>query len=92
MQHVYDVTVDPRDPDVLYCCGFESAAYRSPDRGRTWSRIRGYNFHWGHRVIPDPADEEMIYVATYGGSVWHGPCGGDPEAVEDIIAPLPRQP
>ena len=25
-QHVYDVTVDPRDPRVLYACGFDPAA------------------------------------------------------------------
>ena len=32
-QHVYDVTIDPRHPSVLYACGFESAAWRSADRG-----------------------------------------------------------
>jgi hypothetical protein len=50
-QHVYDVTVDPRDPAVLYASGFDQSAYRSADRGATWSRLRGFNFKWGHRVI-----------------------------------------
>ena len=54
------------------------------DRGRTWQRIRGYNFKWGHRVIPDPDDASRIYVTTFGGSGWHGPAGGDPDAAEDI--------
>ena len=54
-QHVYDVTVDPRDPTVLYACGFDQAAFRSSDRGQTWTRIRGYNFKWGQRVIARPA-------------------------------------
>jgi photosystem II stability/assembly factor-like uncharacterized protein len=83
-QHVYDVTIDPRNPDTLYNSGFESGAYRSLDRGATWSRIRGFNFKWGHRVIPDPADASKIYVTTFGGSVWHGPAAGDPKAAEDI--------
>ncbi len=83
-QHVYDVTIDPRDPRILYACGFESSAWRSADRGETWQRIRGYNFKWGHRVIPDPADAAMIYITTFGGSVWHGPAAGDPGAAEDI--------
>jgi len=86
-QHVYDVTVDPRQPNVLYACGFESSAWRSSDRGQTWQRIRGYNFKWGHRVIPDPYDPEMIYITTFGGSVWRGPAEGDPTAPEDIAAP-----
>jgi len=86
-QHVYDVTVDPRHPKVLYACGFESSAWRSSDRGETWQRIRGFNFKWGHRVIPDPYDPEMIYITTFGGSVWHGPATGDATAPEDIAGP-----
>jgi len=82
-QHVYDVTADPRDPGILYAAGFESSAWRSDDRGETWKRIRGYNFKWGHRVIPDPLDSKMIYITTFGGSVWHGPSAGDAEAGED---------
>jgi photosystem II stability/assembly factor-like uncharacterized protein len=72
-QHVYDVTTDPRRPGLLYACGFESSAWRSEDRGATWRRIPGYDFKWGHRVIPDPSDPESLYVTTYGGSVWRGP-------------------
>jgi photosystem II stability/assembly factor-like uncharacterized protein len=72
-QHVYDVTIDPKNPEVLYACGFESAAWRSADSGKTWRRIKGYDFKWGHRVIPDPYNSKMIYITTFGGSVWHGP-------------------
>ena len=86
-QHVYDITIDPRDSRVLYACGFESSAWRSSDRGETWSRIRGFNFKWGHRVIPDLRNPDFIFVTTYGGSVWHGPAAGDPQAVEDIVTP-----
>ncbi|MGO8788123.1 MAG: WD40/YVTN/BNR-like repeat-containing protein [Terriglobia bacterium] len=86
-RHVYDITADPLDPKVLYACGFESSAWRSTDRGETWKRIRGYNFKWGHRVIPDPQNPGQVYITTFGGSVWHGPAAGDPQAVEDIVTP-----
>ena len=86
-QHIYDVTVDPRNAATLYACGFESSAWRSLDRGASWARIRGYNFKWGHRVIPDPRNPAMIYICTFGGSVWHGPAAGDPKATEDIVTP-----
>ena len=33
-QHVYDVTVDPRDPNVLYACGFGLCAFSAVDRVR----------------------------------------------------------
>jgi hypothetical protein len=84
-QHVYDVTIDPRDASLLYASGFDQSAFRSADRGATWTRLRGFNFKWGHRVVPDLADAAMVYVTTFGGSVWHGPAKGDPAAVEDVV-------
>jgi len=89
-QHVYDVTIDPRNPKLVYASGFESSAWRSEDRGLTWKRIGGYNFKWGHRVIPDPFHPDKIYVTTFGGSIWHGPAKGDANAPEDIATPVVR--
>jgi len=88
-QHAYDVTLDPRDASVLYASGFDQSALRSLDRGETWTRIRGFNFKWGHRVIPDPRDRARVYVTTFGGSVWHGPAAGDESSAEDV-APSER--
>ncbi len=87
-QHVYDVTIDPRDRNILYASGFSSSAWRSTDGGETWQRLRGYNFKWGHRVISDPLDAATVYITTFGGSVWHGPAAGDPDAPEDIATPV----
>jgi photosystem II stability/assembly factor-like uncharacterized protein len=86
-RRIYDVTVDPQDHNVVYAAGFEASAWRSGDRGQTWARIRGVNFKFGHRIIPDPVDRSKIYLTTFGSSVWHGPAQGDPKAVEDIVDP-----
>jgi hypothetical protein len=86
-RRIYDVTVDPRDPNLVYAAGFEASAWRSTDRGLTWRRIPGFNFKDAHRVIPDPNDPGKIYIATFGSSVWHGPVAGDPNAAEDIVSP-----
>ena len=75
-RHVYDITVDSKNPNVLYAVGFESSAWRSADRGEHWTRIAGFNFKWGHRVIPDPSDTKSVYITTFGGSVWHGRIDG----------------
>ena len=85
-RHVYDVTIDPRNPDVMYASGFESSAWRSTDAGEHWSRIAGYNFKWGHRVIPDPQDSLAVYITTFGGSVWHGRIDGAAQPL-DIVTP-----
>jgi len=85
-QHVYDVTADARDPRLLFAAGFESSAWRSTDRGEHWARIAGFNFKWGHRVIPDPLDKASVYVTTFGGSVWHGSINGQPKPL-DIVTP-----
>jgi photosystem II stability/assembly factor-like uncharacterized protein len=85
-QHVYDVTIDPQSPDRLFAAGFESSAWQSKDKGEHWTRIAGFNFKWGHRVIVDPKDPSKVYVTTFGGSVWHGRLNGDP-ALLDISTP-----
>jgi photosystem II stability/assembly factor-like uncharacterized protein len=85
-RHVYDVTIDPRDPNILYAAGFESSAWRSTDRGLHWGRIPGFNFKWGHRVFPDPTDAEKVYITTFGGGVWHGSVNGE-DRVVDIATP-----
>jgi photosystem II stability/assembly factor-like uncharacterized protein len=82
-QHIHDVTIDP-ETNMYFAAGFESSAYRSDDRGQTWKRIPGLNFKWQRRVVPDPARHGMIYLTTFGGSVWYGPASGDPRAQEDI--------
>ena len=71
-QHVYDVTIDPRDPRLLYAAGFEASAWRSSDRGLTWRRIPGFEFKWAHRIVVDPRNPVRIFITTFGGSVWHG--------------------
>ena len=85
-QHVYDVTIDPRDANILYAAGFESSAWRSNDRGEHWARIPGYNFKWGQRVMPDLEDPGMIYISTFGGGVWHGNSSDDKRR-PDIATP-----
>jgi photosystem II stability/assembly factor-like uncharacterized protein len=86
-RHIYDVTIDPRDPNILYAAGFESSAWRSTDRGEHWTRIPGFNFKWGQRVVPDPLDHDKVYITTFGGSVWHGSVTGKPGPV-DIATPV----
>ena len=70
----------------LYASGFESSAWLSKDRGQHWTRIPGFNFKWGHRVIPDPANPDAVYITTFGGSVWHGSVNGK-AAPLDILTP-----
>ncbi len=86
-RHIYDITIDPKDSSTLYAAGFESSAWRSTDRGQHWTRIPGFNFKWGHRVIPDPADHNKVYITTFGGSVWHGAVNGEARPV-DIVTPV----
>jgi len=83
-QHIYDVTIDPKNRKVVYATGFESSVRRSDDAGKTWRRLKGFNFKWGHRAFPDPYDRKMIFVTTFGASVWYGPAKGDEKAVDDI--------
>ncbi|MCE5271233.1 hypothetical protein LLH00_08105 [bacterium] len=82
--HVYGAAVDPRDSNVIVINTFDNAAFRSEDRGATWTHIQGYNFKWGYRPIFDPVHPGMLYLTTFGGGNHYGPAKGDPAAFEDI--------
>lgn len=71
-QYVYDVTIDHAHPGRIYCNTFSQGAYRSDNYGKTWNKIKDYDFHWGHRVIIDENNPEKVYLSTFGSSVWHG--------------------
>ena len=82
--HVYAAAVDPKNPSTVYINTFNSTAFRSDDRGENWYRLEGYNFKWGHRPVPDLNHPGMLFLTTFGGSVFYGPAQGVPGAVEDI--------
>jgi photosystem II stability/assembly factor-like uncharacterized protein len=83
--HVYTVTVDPGNPSTLYLSTFYAAVHRSDNRGATWTRLKGFNFQWAYRPVPDQHHPGMLYLTTFGSSLWYGPAEGAPDAIEDIV-------
>jgi photosystem II stability/assembly factor-like uncharacterized protein len=81
--HVYTVSVDFADPSILYIGTFDAALFRSTDRGGTWKQMDGFDFQWGHRPIPDPHHPGMLYMTTFGSSVWYGPAHGAENTQQD---------
>jgi len=70
--YAYDISVDPFRSGRIYANTFNLGAWYSDDRGAHWGKIEGYDFAWGHRVMPDPGDSNSIYITTYGSGVWRG--------------------
>lgn len=48
----------------------------SRDGGSTWKPLNNVPFSNIQRVAFDPADPGVIYLTTFGGSVWKGPAAG----------------
>ncbi|RLB58037.1 MAG: hypothetical protein DRI34_06065, partial [Deltaproteobacteria bacterium] len=67
----------PRRPGWVYatmCEGTpEWALWLSTDGGDTWEPFTDFPFANTQRVQFDPADPDVIYVTTFGASVWKGP-------------------
>ena len=81
---VNSAALDPVRPGTVFINTFQNAAFRSDDRGNTWKRLEGYRFKWGQRAIADVNNPGMLFLTTYGGSVFYGPADGVPGAFEDI--------
>jgi len=43
------------------------------DNGRTWESFNDLPFSNIQRVVFDPSDDDLMYITTFGGSVWRGP-------------------
>lgn len=75
-QH-FGAYVHPAHPGWIYATLTEDAPgaglWLSKDDGRTWKPMTGLPFANAQRVAIDPADAGVIYVTTFGGSVWKGP-------------------
>jgi photosystem II stability/assembly factor-like uncharacterized protein len=73
----FGATVHPRKPNWVYLCITESAPdaglWLSKDGGKNWTALEGLPFRNAQRVTFDPNDDSIIYVSTFGGSVWKGP-------------------
>ena len=74
--HVVTVTVDQARPQRLCAGTFDAALFASEDAGRSWRKIEPFDFQWGYRPVLDPHNTDMVYLTTFGSSVWHGPVGG----------------
>ncbi len=74
---VFGATVHPKRPDWVYmglCEGAPShGLWLSKDGGESWEPFIGLPFRNIQRVSFDPDDDSIIYVCTFGGSVWKGP-------------------
>ncbi|MFC1582251.1 FHA domain-containing protein [Planctomycetota bacterium] len=67
----------PRKPDWIYMtlaegCR-EAPLYLSTDGGSSWKPFLNFPFSNVQRVAFDPDDDRIIYVLTFGGSVFRGP-------------------
>ncbi len=77
--------LDPAQPEKVYFNTFQNAAYRSENNGDSWTRIGGYRFKWGQKAIVDINNQGMLFLTTYGSSVFYGPADFSPEEEDDIV-------
>jgi photosystem II stability/assembly factor-like uncharacterized protein len=73
----FGATVHPSKPEWIYMCltedAPESGLWLSKDAGKSWKALDGLPFRNAQRIAFDPRDDSVIYVSTFGASVWRGP-------------------
>src|SRR5262249_36530616 len=78
------ITLDPKDPHVVWVgtgennsqrsVGYGDGVYRSPDGGKTWQKLGLERSEHIGKVLIDPRDSNTVYVAAQG-PLWNS--GGD---------------
>jgi photosystem II stability/assembly factor-like uncharacterized protein len=74
--HVRDVTVDPKNPDVLYAALQLGYIIKSTDRGRSWTLLDKDLDCDVHVILVDPSSPQRIAVATGGHDSRQGQAPG----------------
>ncbi|HVP39470.1 MAG TPA: hypothetical protein VMS93_09840 [Candidatus Saccharimonadales bacterium] len=73
-EHIGMITVDPRDPQVVYVAaqgplwreGGDRGLYKTTDGGKTWARVLYVDERTGvSDVHLDPRDPDVVYAAAY---------------------------
>ncbi|MCU0303061.1 MAG: hypothetical protein MUC56_03240 [Thermoanaerobaculales bacterium] len=73
-EHIGDIAIDPRDPDVVYVAaqgplwrsGGERGLYKTTDGGATWERVLHISDDTGiNEVHLDPRDPDVLYATAY---------------------------
>ena len=64
--HVRDVTIDPKNPDILYAALQLGYIIKSTDRGRSWTLLDRDLDCDVHVILIDPSSPQRLTVATGG--------------------------
>jgi photosystem II stability/assembly factor-like uncharacterized protein len=64
--HVINITVDPKDPQVIYACVEQGGLLKSVDGGASWKELEGFNDDC-HRLLVLSSNTNRMYLPTgYG--------------------------
>ena len=90
LERVWQLTLPPDEPDVVYAGTQPSALFRSTDRGETFTMVRALWDHphrekWGagfggqaiHTIVPDPRNRDALTVAMSTGGVYQTTDSGE---------------
>jgi len=89
LKQIWQIKMDPHDSDTLYCGVEPAALFKSTNAGETWSLERGLFDHphrpqWMpgggglclHTILPDPSNDQRMFVAISTGGVYRTDDGG----------------
>lgn len=71
--HVKSVVFHPTEADTIYVLVEQGALLKSTDDGQSWAELAGYSepdeiaYRDVHRLLIDPADPDLFYLATGEG-------------------------
>lgn len=67
---IWDLAIDPTDPQTLYAADSHAGVYLSTDGGGSWTPINDGLTMRAVTALSVSSDGQMVYAATWGGGVY----------------------
>jgi len=74
---IFNITIDPTNPDILYAPTVGHGAFKSTDGGQHWSSMSALTPQAIWRIALDPANSQVLYAGTNQDGIWKSTDAGN---------------
>jgi uncharacterized protein (TIGR03437 family) len=86
---IFNITIDPTNPDILYIPTVGHGAFKSTDGGQHWSSMSALTPQAIWTIVLDSANSQVLYAGTNQDGIWKSTDAGNTWQLAGSPGPFP---